>query len=153
MMLLSDQSMHVSAPDILAKLAERYPAVTRVPGSEDRVERPDYDAWAKEVQGYADSLLPHFVGEAREEVQAIFDDMHSEMAFTDVLARHKSAREYHHVRAFAMMCDDDTLSVLRDYGIDETIVARLEDMGCKAARWAQTLQRQRGVSRGCSASQ
>jgi hypothetical protein len=117
-----------------------------VPGSQDYVERPNYDAWAKEVQGYADILLQHFVGEAREEVQSIFDDMYSEMAFMDVLARYKLAREFDHVRAFAMMCDGDTLSVLREYGIDETIVVRLKAMGCEAARWAQTLQRHSGVS-------
>jgi hypothetical protein len=94
---------------------------------------------AQEVEALAAPVVPRFHGEARDDVQLLFDGAQSALEVLDLCARRINGGE-HKALASCLSSVRDTISELKHYEIDEATIKRFEEIHSELNAWAGELR-------------
>lgn len=103
------------------------------------VDRPDYGAFAQEVEAQASRVLPRFHGEAYDELKLIFDTLKLGLEIVDVSSRRINGGEPNALAMCVGFFMQD-MPELRHYEIAQAILTRLEAMQSDLNAWAGELR-------------
>lgn len=87
----------------------------------------------------AQCIGPLFHGEAREEIQLIFEELQIYLRVLDLSFRRIKGGEPPYL-AICLTCFNDDIPELRHYEVDPQVIARLEDMQSGLNAWKGELQ-------------
>jgi hypothetical protein len=110
-------------------------------------DRPDYAAMVQEVEAYTAQVVPRFHGEARDDVQLLFDGIQSGLEVVDGAARRINGGEPKALDS-CLFSFRDTIAGLQHYEIEEKIINRLEEMTSDLNAWAGELRARGHAPRG-----
>ena len=103
------------------------------------INRPWYRALAQEVEAMAAQIVPRFHGEARDDVQLLFDGAQSGLEVVDITARRINGGE-HEALAACLASFEDTISELHHYEVDKKIISRFQEIHSDLNAWAGELR-------------
>jgi hypothetical protein len=101
---------------------------------------PNFPALLQDVEAYASTVLPRFVGEALEEVEPIFAALKADLSLSATIVRRWPVKTLERAHS-ALREVSEAIPDLRDYGVEDT--GPLEQIEQQLRTWIEEQERHR----------